>query len=120
MDNTPQSFSILSWNIRGLNSGARQESLKQVISIYRPELVCIQETKMEVINSRIVRNAPGSEFEDNYLYLPASGTSGVILLAARGAYLKLQNPILTVHTISTPVIDTRVNAMWMVTRVYRP
>jgi exonuclease III len=83
MDNMAQHFNILSWNIRGLNSLARQENLRQVISVYRPELVCIQETMMESINSRTVRNALGSEFEDNFHFLPAAGTSGGILLAAR-------------------------------------
>jgi hypothetical protein len=56
MDNMHHHYKILSWNVRGLNSLARQENVKQLISIYKPEVVCLQETKMSFIDDRIVRN----------------------------------------------------------------
>jgi hypothetical protein len=120
MDNMSQQFNILSWNIRGLNSVAGQENLRQMISVHKPELVCIHETKMEIINSITIRNALGPEFEDKFHFFPAARTSGHILLAARGSYLQLQNPLTTCHTISAPNFDTRNNVLWMITRSMDP
>jgi exonuclease III len=120
MDNMSHHFNILSWNVRGLNSLARQENLKQVVAIFKPDLVCIQETKMEIINSRTIRTTLGPGFEDNFHFLPADGTRGGILLATKGAYLQFQNHVSTEHTISATILDSRSNAMWTITRVYGP
>jgi hypothetical protein len=39
-------FSILSWNVRGLNSPARREVVRDMVLMHRPNLVCLQETKL--------------------------------------------------------------------------
>lgn len=43
-------------------------------------IVCLQETKMEVITVEIVRHCLGNKFQ-NFFYLPAVGTRGGVLLA---------------------------------------
>jgi hypothetical protein len=53
-------------------------------------------------------------------FLPADGSSEGIVLAAIDSHLTLQNPALTNHTISTFVIDSKLNVTWMVTGVYTP
>jgi hypothetical protein len=84
MDNMSQQFNILSWNIRGLNSVARQENLRQMISVHRPELVCIHETKMEIINSITIRNALGPEFEDKFHFFQLLGLVGIFCWLPEG------------------------------------
>lgn len=44
------SESVLIWNVRGLNSPARRDVLRQLIAVERPSFFCIQETKLAVIN----------------------------------------------------------------------
>jgi exonuclease III len=38
-------FKMLTCNVRGLNSNARQEDVKQVIQLYKTDLVCIRDKK---------------------------------------------------------------------------
>jgi exonuclease III len=38
-----------------MNNTARQEKLRQTINIHKPDLICIQETKMYLIDSATVR-----------------------------------------------------------------
>jgi exonuclease III len=70
-------YKIMSWNVHGLNNLACQEEVSQVVSTFRPDLVYLQETKLSDINSSIVRNTLGSEFDSNFVFLPASDTRGV-------------------------------------------
>jgi len=37
----------VSWNCRGLGSRSKEEALKDIVRIYSPEILLIQETKME-------------------------------------------------------------------------
>lgn len=42
-------YSIFSWNVRGLNSAAQQEDVKEIVQMHRPMIVCLQETKSQLI-----------------------------------------------------------------------
>jgi len=53
---------ILIWNVRGLNSTARQDSLRSLVESTKADIVCIQETKMEIISKQILISALGSSF----------------------------------------------------------
>jgi exonuclease III len=85
MDRVNQQFRILSWNVRGLNSVARQEEVKQVIRCHKPELICLQETKLALVDSWIICNIAGTEYDNNFCYLPATGTRGGIIIAANNS-----------------------------------
>jgi exonuclease III len=69
--------------VRGLNNLARQEEIKQFVAIIKPEVICLQETKMASINHTVIRNVFGSDYDNNFLCLPASGTRGGVLIAAK-------------------------------------
>jgi hypothetical protein len=40
MDIVNHQYSILSWNIRGLSRRAKQEDVKQLVSMCKPDLIC--------------------------------------------------------------------------------
>jgi exonuclease III len=46
-------FSIISWNVRGLNSPARWEAIRDMVQAHMPKMVCLQETKMETMNQQV-------------------------------------------------------------------
>jgi exonuclease III len=120
MDSLNQPYNILSWNVRGLNNAVRQQEIKQVIISCRPDLVCTQESKMERIDAIVVRNTLGPDFDNNFAFLPAIGTKGGVSIAAKLSLLTLQNLVLTNHTVSVKVVDSRFNDEWMITGVYGP
>lgn len=47
---------ILSWNVRGLNDCNKRLRIKSLLRMWKVDVVCFQETKMEVIDRRIVRS----------------------------------------------------------------
>lgn len=55
MDEQTTNYKYLSWNVRGLNATARQEDVKQVNATSRPDLICLQETKMGMFDNSTIR-----------------------------------------------------------------
>jgi hypothetical protein len=45
---------ILFWNVRGYNGSGRQASVRNLVASLRIDVVCLQETKMEVISRVLV------------------------------------------------------------------
>jgi exonuclease III len=101
-----------------MNSTARQEDIKRTVSLFKPDLVCLQETKMEVITSTIIRNSLGLDYELQFVYLPAAGSRGGILVAVRDPVLQIQQASSTAHIILVDILDSRINRAWKFTGVY--
>ncbi|XP_073355452.1 uncharacterized protein [Aegilops tauschii subsp. strangulata] len=115
---TTQPPKVLVWNVRGLNSPARRSTIFQAVDAAKVDIVCLQETKMEVISSDIVRQTLGNRFE-NFYYVPAVGTRGGILLAWDHLVVSVTNSHLTMNTITT-LIKQEGLPMWWLTGVYGP
>jgi exonuclease III len=92
----------------GLNSGAKQEDVKQSISNVRPNIVCLQETKLQQISRSTVRAVLGGEFENNFLFQPSNGAKGGLLLAARESFYTLQHVKSSMNTITAHVLDYQI------------
>ena len=85
---------IVVWNVRGLNSPAKRNAINNVISSSGASVVCLQETKLQDVNIMVVRQCLGPAF-DVFFYVPAIGTCGGVLLAAKFACAQLTNPHIT-------------------------
>jgi len=73
---------LICWNVRGLNSRARQDTVRTLITSCQAEIVCLQETKMSGIPRGCILSLLGSDFP-YWLELPSAGASGGILVAWR-------------------------------------
>ena len=73
---------ILIWNVRGLNSTARHDSVRTLVDSSQADIVCIQETKISAMPQRTLLSALGSDFAD-FVAAPSVGASGGILVAWR-------------------------------------
>ena len=76
MDWNPQ---VLCWNVRGLNNMSKRNAVRKFISEAKVNLVCLQETKLDVIDVFMVMQCIGPSF-DGFAYLPATDTRGGILV----------------------------------------
>jgi len=85
MDNT----TIMSWNVRGLNDRARRDVVHKLLDNIRPSIVCLQETKLDVISQYLMFAMLGMSFAD-FAYLLASNRGGV-LVTAREAKISLSD-----------------------------
>jgi hypothetical protein len=65
----------------------------------KPDLICVQETKIEEMSPSIIRNAFGPEYESSFEALPADGAMGGIVLATIVSILQISSSALTSHTI---------------------
>jgi hypothetical protein len=73
---------------------------------------------MELILSYIVLEALGAEFDD-YVYLPAAGTRGGILLAWKSREVSITDPLFTTNAL-TAKVSSPASPSWWISVVYGP
>jgi exonuclease III len=115
MDPNPE---LLNWNVRGLNDPVKRSTVREFVSELHVNLVCFQETKLDVIDDFTVMQCLGPSF-DGYAYLPALGTRGGILLAWDKTQIDISNISLDSYAI-TGEVRTRDDNRWWITTVYGP
>ena len=70
---------ILSWNTRGLGAREKRMLVKHTIRKSKPDIVMLQETKLENIHEWDVREFTGSD-SWTWSFLPSIGASGGIIV----------------------------------------
>lgn len=70
---------ILSWNINGLNGRKKRSTLVSLVRKWKADILCLQETKMEVIPKSLLHQIWGSRWVD-WVELKTCGTSGGIII----------------------------------------
>lgn len=76
--NTNGNFTILSWNIRGINNAIAKSNLRNFIAKYDPIITFVQETKSEEL-SVLVLDSVWSSMTHDWVQSPATGQSGGLL-----------------------------------------
>jgi exonuclease III len=74
---------VLCWNVRGLNDAAKRASVRNMIFSSGATIVCLQETKIANWTTTLLCQILGPS---QSVALPATGTSGGILLAAHDRF----------------------------------
>jgi hypothetical protein len=113
-------YSLFSWNVRGLNSLAKQEEVRQVINLHKPLVVSLQETRLAENTIPMINNIMGPMFSSNFRYLPAEVTRGRILLTCKDDGYQFTDILIKCYTISVTVVDSRTNSQWTLAGVYGP
>lgn len=72
---------IFSWNVRGLNCAARREAVRLLLQQSRPQIICLQETKLAEVNFSVAMEFLGAPYCSSFAYLPAEETRGGVLIA---------------------------------------
>jgi hypothetical protein len=112
------------WNARGLNDPARRTSMCSVVRTMGASIVCLQETKLDVVTPSLVMGALGADF-DGYFCLPTVHTQRgdyyrmQALIAWVGRSVQLSNVHLGDHSLTAWVTPARSDPWWL-TCVYGP
>jgi len=69
---------VLTFNVRGLGGRQKKNKIKELVRDHKVDFLAIQETKMEVINTRLCQRFWGS-VDCDWAFLPSEGNSGGIL-----------------------------------------
>jgi hypothetical protein len=115
-------FSILSWNVRGLNQQACHDAVRELISATTCHLVCLQETKLSTID-RFTTGALGGPKLNNFRFKHAEGnseTQGGTLLLWDSDVLDLSNVTVWEFHLSASVALKDRQASFSQTVVYGP
>lgn len=114
-------LAILSWNVRGLNNPAKRRAVQKAVQEFRCNVVCLQETKLSHVNSSLVREILGGSFGDSFIFLPADGTKGGILLACNSDFDITNEPnAVGSYSITGTIRDKSNNEDWSISGVYGP
>jgi hypothetical protein len=77
-------------NVRGLNDPVKRDTVRVFVDSVKVNLVVLQETKLEVVDSFLVMQCLGPVF-DGFAFLPAQETCGGVLVAWDSAVLSLEH-----------------------------
>ena len=86
MSNACKNWSVLCWNVRGLNSDARQRAVRQKLDESHCAIACFQETKCASFDFRSIRSFCPKRF-DIFAFSPFEGASGGILIVWNSSFL---------------------------------
>jgi hypothetical protein len=107
--------------VRGINNPAKRQAVKMFVDNVNCNFICFQETKLQEVSSAIVCETLGSRFADNFIFLPANGTGGGILVACTADFAISLEPLATGRfSISGQVTNREDNTSWSFTGVYGP
>ncbi len=70
---------VLSSNVRRLHEGDKRLQIRNPLKVWKPDLICLQETKLELVTRSYVRSLWSCHHVD-WLFLESVGASGGILL----------------------------------------
>lgn len=70
---------IISWNVKGLNEGVKQLRVINLLRQWKANIICLQETKLEIIFNNLVRSLWGCPFVD-WCYLASCSAFGGMLI----------------------------------------
>ena len=72
-------LNLISWNVRGLNDGAKRTRVCNLLQLWKADVVCLQETKLTAVTHSLVRTLWRCRYVD-WIGLDAVGASGGIIL----------------------------------------
>jgi exonuclease III len=83
-------------------------------------IVCLQETKLQVVDQNVISRTVGAKFSSSFAVLPAVQTRGGILLAVDPDFFDLSDVMLTTHAITATITMRADTIKWQITVVYGP
>lgn len=110
--------SVLIWNARGLNQKGRRNSVRDAVLSANADIVCLQETKVAVLNQQLLLSTLGSAY-DKHVCLPADGTRGGVLVALKGSVCQAIATQIDIFSVSI-LFAEQDGRNWWFTGVYGP
>ncbi len=110
---------LLSWNVRGLNNPRKREIVKKLLRDWRCDVVCLQETKLDQIDLRLVRSLWSNQFVGWEAVNAVNIAGSILLMWEKMVFDKIDSHLSTFSVSCTwkGVVD---GFDWSCTGVYGP
>jgi hypothetical protein len=110
---------ILSWNMRGLNEGHKHLRVRNLLQVWKVDIVCLQETKLHCLSRRLVRSIWRCNYVD-WVCLDSCGASrGILILWDKRVVEKIEDCI-GVYSLAMKFKSIEDNSIWVFAGVYGP
>jgi exonuclease III len=112
---------LLGWNVRGLNDQDRKDTVHETIANSSCHIACLQETKLQHILPFDAAYIGGFRLK-SFVYKPANGTRGGILLLWDDSMVSISNATISEFSLSADVSlsNASENGDFKITSVYGP
>jgi hypothetical protein len=112
-------WSVLSHNVRGINSTTKWNAIRCSIRDVGCDVICLQETKKEFFDSAYLKNFCPSQF-DSFAFVPSVGNSGGSVIIWKSSKLS-GNVIFQNNYAQSVEFTSNLSACsWIITNVYAP
>lgn len=111
---------IVCWNVRGLNTPARRDAVRDIVRDCKASIACLQETKLAIVDDALITSMLGPSFTANYLALPAAGSRGGMIMAVSDTFFKMSDFHTTHGSISATITMLAEGLVWTLSCVYGP
>jgi hypothetical protein len=114
-----RSWTILNWNIRGLNSSDKCNATRAKIKESSCAIFCIQETKVQSFDHSLVRKMAPKRFKQ-FAFSPANGALGGISIGWNDSLFQGQVLYTSKFAITISFSSTQNTEQWRLTSVCGP
>jgi exonuclease III len=112
-------WKVLSWNIRGINSDKKWNSIRDRITESNCDVICLQETKRSHFDSAFIRQFCPLTF-DCFEYLPSNGASGGSITIWKSSMFSGNLIFQNDYATSVLLTSTHNSASWIISNIYAP
>ena len=110
---------LVCWNVRGLNNPAKRKAVREFISSVKCNIVCLQETKLQVLTQFKLRSFLTANLY-NHAASPSDGASGGILVAWDSTMVTGQPVSTHKYHVTVSFSSTTTNVSIVITSMYAP
>jgi hypothetical protein len=110
---------ILSWNVRGLNEGRKRLKIRNLLSKWKVDIVCLQETKLKMVSNQLVQSLWRCPYKE-WCHMDSCGASGGILLMWDRRVVSKIEDCLGNYVVACSFRNVEDGFLWAFAGVYGP
>jgi exonuclease III len=112
-------LNILTWNVRGLNEGRKRLRIKNLLSKWKVDIVCLQETKLQLISNQLLQSLWRCPYKE-WCHVASNGASGGILLMWDRRVVSKLDECMGRYVVACSFRNVEDGLVWAIAGVYGP
>ena len=114
-----RTWSVLSWNVRGINSDKKWDAVRDRVINSNCDIVCLQETKKQSFNLMFIKKICPAVF-DAFEFIPSVGAYGGSIIIWKSCLFLGNNIFENRYCLSVQFLSSHNNDSWVLSNIYAP